>query len=156
MILKNVDYYAGKKEYLTLKQEQMEMLKELLSKYMVPYINNKIPYCKMKRTSYGWKHIWEKICGFYISNIDFKEAMKQLGVINYVEQDLGCFPSINCCYAISESRVNFLEGFRDLFSGYKPFIYNHYKPNSKHYEDFTNEYNQLKDDVQFLLKKYNI
>lgn len=156
MIKKDINYYTNDSEYLQLNPNEMDMLKELLSKYMIPYINDKIPYCKMKKSSYGWKHTFEKICGFYISNVDFKEAMKQLGVINYVEHEVGHFPSINCQYAISKPRIDFLDGFKDLFSGHNPLIYMSYKPTSQKYKSFTEEYNMLKQDVDFLKQKYNV
>lgn len=77
--------------------------------FIATHINFDIKGINKKRTSYGLKHIIEKILGVYVSNYDVKCAMAELGIkgVNSSAYD------INYSYPISEKEYKRLEMIRD-------------------------------------------
>jgi hypothetical protein len=145
--MKSINYPKSETEYLTLKEEQMELLKKILKNYFTPYKNkNNI---SSKTSSYGWKHTFENICGFYISNIDFKEAMKQLGEYNY-----DIYNSINVYYNITKHQSDLLHSLGDFCKGNSVFYFYHYKPGSKHYEETIDAIKQIQKEVKLYWDNY--
>lgn len=85
-------------EWETLTQEQRDLLDETIIKYLptrLKGINSKV-------SSYGLKHKFEKILGFYISNLDMKEAMIRLEYKNHGDNQ-------NQHYNISSKELNEME-----------------------------------------------
>ena len=76
-----IDYETYKTEHITLNNEKMERLKELISIYISKY-GLKKNIIRKNGSSYYLKHVCERLLGHYISNMDLKEAMKQLNVSN--------------------------------------------------------------------------
>jgi hypothetical protein len=74
---RKLEYYKRDDEYLTLDAEQMQILKDSIIKHLT--FKKGINY---RHSSYGLKHTFESLLGFYISNMDFKEAMYELGIMN--------------------------------------------------------------------------
>lgn len=61
-------------EWETLNEEQ----KDLLDEAIIEYLPSRLQRVNSKVSSYGLKHKFEKILGFYVSNLDMKEAMIRL------------------------------------------------------------------------------
>ncbi|MEI7564027.1 MAG: hypothetical protein WCJ39_10820 [bacterium] len=94
----NIDYKKFEDESITLDAEKMELLKSTIVENLD--LTEKF---NERRTSYGLKHLFENVLGFYLSNMDFKEAMKQLEIPNN-----GDMVKRNVSYPVSESTCNFL------------------------------------------------
>ena len=88
-----------KGEALVLSQDQMKLLKDSIIKELkiVKTINR-------NRTSYGYKHIFERLLGFYICNADFKLAMEELNIPSKPQLD-----GRNLYYPVSEKSARELD-----------------------------------------------
>ena len=82
-------------EWETLTKEQ----KDLLDETIIKYLPTKLKGINSKVSSYGLKHKFEEILGFYISNLDMKEAMARLGYKNNGDKQ-------NQYYNISSREIN--------------------------------------------------
>ena len=103
LYMKSTDYIRFDNERLTLSEKEMKELKNEISDFLGMYpIIKSINY---KYTSYGLKHAFERIMGFYISNMDFKEAMRQLGIPNDHTKDQGKCTGLNVSYPISKNFI---------------------------------------------------
>lgn len=86
------------KEELTLSVKHLEILKNsILEELQFQKTMN------IKVTSYGYKHLFQRLLHFYISNLDFKFAMDQLGIPFVVSQNRASF-----FYPVSMKSVNAL------------------------------------------------
>lgn len=85
-------------ELETLTKEQ----KDLLDETIIKYLPTKLKGINSKVSSYGLKHKFEKMLGFYISNLDMKEAMARLGYKNNGDVQ-------NQYYNISSKELNEVE-----------------------------------------------
>jgi len=66
--------YCSEEEYLTLNQEQQEILLNLIKSHLRP-----ASCFNYKFTSYGLKHALQRMAHFYVSNADAKKAMTDAG-----------------------------------------------------------------------------
>lgn len=71
---RNDSQYCSKGETLTLSEEAEKELKELIARYL-----EKRATPNTLHSSYGLKHLFENILGYYVSNADAKKAMTECG-----------------------------------------------------------------------------
>jgi hypothetical protein len=77
---KKFDYKKFADESITLTDEQMELLKNTIVSNL-DYPDFTVGFNALT-TSNQFKRLFTKILGFNVSNMDFKEAMKQIGIPN--------------------------------------------------------------------------
>ena len=111
--MQKLEYQIFPGEKLTLDGNKKQILKSEIEKRIIePGLAKAINY---RHSSYGLKHQFESILGFYISNMDFKEAMKELGIKNSDRDD-----TINVAYPIKGSAINKLYSEARNAKGWSP------------------------------------
>ena len=92
---KEMEYCFHDKEKLTLTDEQQAVLKKWISDNL-----KKRRWQNTKISSYGLKHIAEKLVGFYVSNADMKKAMVESGFECYRTNE------INWNFNVTQQSIN--------------------------------------------------
>lgn len=106
-----IDYMKMKDESITLNHEEMELLKDKIMYYVDEF--GLLKRANFNRSSYGLKHSFEDLLGFYVSNMDFKEAMKQLRIPHSERHGL-----MNVHYPISQKAYRQIEKDRRMLKNY--------------------------------------